>query len=61
MRELAKLDRPIVVGGGVRTNEVIRDLSEAGANVIVIGNKIENDLDFLLDIRTYLSDKSQPL
>jgi putative glycerol-1-phosphate prenyltransferase len=41
----------IVVGGGIRSAEQITTMKSAGANVIVIGNKIEEDIDFLLDIK----------
>jgi putative glycerol-1-phosphate prenyltransferase len=41
----------IIVGGGIRTAEQINSMKSAGANVIVIGNKIEEDIDFLLDIK----------
>jgi putative glycerol-1-phosphate prenyltransferase len=44
-----------IVGGGIRTVEQIEALKNAGTNVIVIGNKIEEDIDFLLDIQNYKS------
>lgn len=40
-----------IVGGGIRSEEQILEMKLAGANVIVIGNKIEEDIDFLLDIK----------
>lgn len=40
-----------IVGGGIRSAEQIIKMKSAGANVIVIGNKIEEDIDFLLDIK----------
>lgn len=49
------LPSPIVVGGGIRSLKAIEQLRDAGANVIVIGNKIEEDIDFLLDIGSYQS------
>jgi len=48
------LPTPIIVGGGIRTIEAIEALKIAGANIIVIGNKIEEDIDFLLDIRSFI-------
>lgn len=50
-----QLDTVIIVGGGVRSVEQIKALDSAGANVIVIGNKIEEDIDFLLDIQNFKS------
>ncbi len=50
-----QLNTTVVVGGGVRSIEQIETLKSAGANVIVIGNKIEEDIDFLLDIQRYKS------
>lgn len=48
-----KIDTPVIVGGGIRSVEQIEAYKDAGANVIVIGNKIEENIDFLLDIATY--------
>lgn len=44
-----------IVGGGVRSIGQIEALKAAGTNIIVIGNKIEEDIDFLLDIQNYKS------
>jgi putative glycerol-1-phosphate prenyltransferase len=44
------LASPLIVGGGIRSIETVKSLSTAGVNVIVIGNKIESDIDFLLDL-----------
>ena len=54
IQELSELNAPIIVGGGIRTKEKIETLAKSGANVIVIGNKIEEDLDFLIDIKSYI-------
>lgn len=56
VKELTQLRTPIIIGGGIKTKEQINDLANAGANVIVIGNKIEEDMDFLLDIHSYIKD-----
>lgn len=53
VQEMKKLNQPLIVGGGIRSIKQIEQLHEYGANVVVIGNKIEEDLDFLLDIRNY--------
>ncbi len=56
IEELTFLNIPIIVGGGIRDTNTIRDLHDAGASVVVIGNKIEDEIDFLLDINNYKSN-----
>ena len=56
IRRLSLLNTPVIVGGGIRSINELKDLNKAGANVIVIGNKLEEDLDFLLDIRSYIQE-----
>lgn len=51
VQSLRNLNQLLIVGGGIRSSEQISELHRAGANVVVIGNKIEEDIDFLLDIR----------
>ena len=53
IQDLQKLNTPVIVGGGIRSLEKMEELRAAGANVIVIGNKLEEDIDFLLDIRNF--------
>jgi putative glycerol-1-phosphate prenyltransferase len=57
IQELNQLKQPIIVGGGIRSISEIESLKESGANVIVIGNKIEEDIDFLLDIKLVTNKK----
>lgn len=57
IRSLAALSTPVIVGGGIRTLEQLSALSKAGANVTVIGNKLEEDVDFLLDIREHILNR----
>lgn len=52
--ELQAIGLPIIIGGGIRDIKTIRSLHDAGTNVVVIGNRLEEDLDFLLDIHTYI-------
>lgn len=54
VKKVAALGKPVIVGGGVNTPEQLEAFNRAGANVIVIGNKLEEDIDFLLDINNYL-------
>lgn len=51
IKELRKFsDIPIIVGGGIKSIEAIEQLKICKSNVIVIGNKIEDDANFLLDV-----------
>jgi len=56
VNKLLELDTPIIIGGGIRTKESIEELSQA--NVVVIGNKIEEEIDFLLDIYQYIKARN---
>ncbi len=38
------IDIPIIVGGGIRTPEEARNIMNAGADIIVTGTQIENDI-----------------
>jgi len=51
--EVKFLNTPIIVGGGIRSIEQINALKDIGVNIIVIGNHIEENIDFLLDIHSY--------
>ncbi len=51
---LQELNQPVIVGGGIRTREVIEELHDSGANVIVIGNQLEENIDFLLEIQDFI-------
>lgn len=39
----ATVDLPIIVGGGIRTTEQVRELCAAGADVLVVGTAFEED------------------
>ena len=45
---------PLIVGGGIRSIAELKSAHEAGANVVVIGNKIEEDARFLAEIKDYV-------
>lgn len=53
IKELQILDLPIIIGGGIKNLDQIKELHNAGTNIVVIGNKLEEDSDFLLDIHSY--------
>lgn len=41
---------PLIVGGGIKTIEQVNRAFDSGADLVVIGNKIEEDINFLLDL-----------
>lgn len=47
-------DLPVIVGGGIREVDKLAAYKESKTNILVIGNKLEEDLDFLLDIQAFL-------
>lgn len=51
--DLIDLRLPLIVGGGFRSIEQIAAAHSAGAGIVVIGNKLEEDSNFLLDIYNY--------
>lgn len=53
----SKINLPLIVGGGVKDIQAMETLKSAGVNVIVIGNKIEEDIEFLLDIATFVNQQ----
>lgn len=42
---------PLIVGGGMRSCEDVEIALSAGANIAVVGNKIEEDIDFLIELK----------
>ncbi len=44
------IDIPLIIGGGIKNIEEVELAFDAGADVVVIGNKIEEDTNFLLDL-----------
>ena len=59
IQQVKSIGLPLIIGGGIRTIEKIQELHSAGANVVVIGNKIEEDVDFLLDIANLQKEKNE--
>lgn len=47
------LNVPVIVGGGIRSTEQLNEFKNAGAHIIVVGNKIEEDINFLLEIHAF--------
>lgn len=54
VRQAKKLGTTVVVGGGIDSIEKMKLMKEAGANLIVIGNKIENNFTFLNEVAHFL-------
>ncbi|MBW7868831.1 MAG: geranylgeranylglyceryl/heptaprenylglyceryl phosphate synthase [Brumimicrobium sp.] len=54
----SELDTVVIVGGGIRDVAHIESFTKAGANIVVIGNRIEEDIDFLLDIHHFTEKRS---
>ncbi len=52
---------PIIVGGGIKTSEKVRENLAAGADLIVIGNAFESDPSLLLDIAATIHDHNVTL
>ena len=54
IKALSKINSPLIIGGGLKTIKGIQEAHESGANLVVIGNKLEEDIDFLLDLKNYM-------
>lgn len=50
VRKMVKI--PLLIGGGIRSKAQIETAFKAGADVVVIGTAIENDIDFLNEIKS---------
>ena len=46
----ASVDLPIIVGGGINSIEKAKSAFEAGADIIVVGNKIEENPNFIVEL-----------
>lgn len=45
-----EINIPLVVGGGIRTKQAAREVFAAGADVIVVGNKLEENPEFIKEL-----------
>lgn len=55
------VDTPILVGGGINTAEKAHAALDAGADVIVVGNHLEQHPDFLTELTAVLQSFNQPI
>ncbi|MBK9255947.1 MAG: geranylgeranylglyceryl/heptaprenylglyceryl phosphate synthase [Saprospiraceae bacterium] len=53
------IDIPLIVGGGIRTAEKASENAKAGADVIVIGNALEQDPFLVKEIAAAVKEQSQ--
>jgi putative glycerol-1-phosphate prenyltransferase len=53
VKKTSELETILIVGGGIKSIEQIKELHLAGANIVVIGNHIESNLEFLDKISRY--------
>ena len=58
---LRSVGLPIIVGGGIRTQQQLVHLTEAGANVLVIGNHLEENPAFMNELYSFKKERSQSL
>jgi putative glycerol-1-phosphate prenyltransferase len=54
---LSGLGCPLIIGGGLRTITSIKKAHEAGATLVVIGNKLEEDPSFMKELAQYNLNK----
>lgn len=52
------VDLPIIVGGGINSIEKAKTAFEAGADIIVIGNKIEENPNFITDLGVLIKSEN---
>ncbi len=43
------IDTPLIIGGGIRTSEKLQSVMEAGADVVVVGNRFEEDPNLIFE------------
>ncbi|MEM1405977.1 MAG: geranylgeranylglyceryl/heptaprenylglyceryl phosphate synthase [Bacteroidota bacterium] len=55
------IDVPLIVGGGINTSEKVKQILEAGADTIVIGNAIEKNPNLLIEVSEKIYDFNKSL
>lgn len=59
IKHVKSIETLLIIGGGIKSVEQIKTTHAAGADIVVIGNRIEDDVDFLLDIAIYQKNKHE--
>jgi putative glycerol-1-phosphate prenyltransferase len=44
------IDVPLIIGGGIRTPEDAKRIAQVGADLIVVGNKFEEDYNLISEM-----------
>lgn len=52
---------PLIIGGGINTIQKVSIALNAGADTIVVGNKIEQSIDFLMETAEYVDNFNKSL
>jgi putative glycerol-1-phosphate prenyltransferase len=52
---------PLIVGGGIRSSEKVKENLDAGADVIVVGNAFEHDPSLMIEIAATVHDHNVKL
>ncbi len=57
----SELSIPVIVGGGIRNANKVSENFEAGADIIVIGNAVEKDPNFIVEIAKIKNEFNQKI
>ena len=49
------IEIPLIIGGGIRTSEKLHSIVEAGADVVVVGNRFEENPDLIFEFAEVVS------
>ncbi len=50
------IDIPLIIGGGIRTAEKAKSILEAGADIIVVGNRLEEDPNLIKSFASTIAE-----
>lgn len=52
------IDIPLIIGGGLNTTPKVENACKAGADIIVIGNALEKNIELMRDFKNIISETS---